>query len=229
MLGTLAFGAAGASANPAADRAVCAFTGAAGPLVPNIPQGPADVDGAYGFTGNATCVVVEKSAGSHDVGASNGVYNVGVNSGGFYTSTACGTGNVNGTAALWQTGVVAGGPASEFGTGTPPGTNPTLTASTPTWYSPFDTHNGTAATGGLAGNWTAADYGIDFVNGVGTLGGSAVSPGAGTPSPTDIDAWNVTGSVAITPQPAGPPPAPTGCVNTPATGFSVNGAFTAES
>jgi hypothetical protein len=216
VVGTLAVAAPAASANATgADSVACSFTaGTAGPLTYNglttgIPAGTVGGDGSFAFTTTtpATCVVVDV-----DGDATPGTYNVTIDSAGYFTNEVCGTGNVAGTAALWASTAGSGlgtTAAAAPSAGLPPTTPPTF-------YAP--------ATG-----YTTADYGIDFQNGVGTLGGNALTP----PDPAGHDAAipdsaNASGTVDITPQPANGQ-GQVGCVNHNATGFTVQGSFTATS
>jgi hypothetical protein len=231
LLGTLAFSVASANAFPA-DRVVCAFQGAAGPLSPGIPiaAGPGNpiTDGSYVFAtaanNPAVCIQVADTEG--DGAAANTPFNVRIWSAGYYTNDfVVGNGNVNGTAGLCETGSAV----SEFGTGCAAMTSPVV--SPPTWYVPQG--SATPLSNGLANGWTAADFGIDFAGGAGTLCGSAVTPNQGRGAAleknwdgsTNPDAWVVCGAVSITPTTTSPLPPPAGSV----TGFAVAGAFTAES
>jgi hypothetical protein len=241
---TLAFGVVSASAFPG-DRVACAFAGAAGPLAPPIPVQGNVTDGSYVFVtlpgAPATCVQATDTEANTPQNADatvNTPFSVRIRAAGYYTNDfVVGNGNVNGTAGLCEDQSLLPPPppppVSEFGIGCAAMTAPVV--SPPTWYVPQG--SATATSNGLANDWTAADYGIDFAGGAGTIIGSAVSPNRGKVPPggtetnydgsKNPDAWSVLGAVNITPSPTVPcvPPQSTACVP----GFAVTGAFTAES
>jgi hypothetical protein len=155
----------------------------------------------------ATVADVESAAPSSDdpIGA---VYNVDITSAGYYSNLTCGTGSVAGTARVGGPGATV--PANDVGRTSPPGYPSGPTAEfVPT----------------TARDYSTVGFGIDFVGGVGRLGGGAVGPVDSADNP---DASYVTGTVQITPEPPPPggTPPPAGCVPpTAATGFQVSGAF----
>jgi hypothetical protein len=132
--------------------------------------------------------------------AAPGVFTVKIESDGYYSNLQLGTGSVAGTA-----GVAATAAGSEFGlggAGQPPAGNVAAPAepcppAKPAPYTtlPFDYD----PPAGIANDYTAVGYGIDFKNGVGKLGGGAVTP---QNKLGDVpDAYYVVGSVNIAPKP----------------------------
>jgi hypothetical protein len=211
VLSSLAFGVSTASAVQG-DTITCAFTGLAGTLVPPVNGalgGPND--GSYTFSSTVPATNPRPTCVGTDIdGTATGVYQVDIESAGYYSNLVCGTGSVAGSAGVGNSTTIQGLGPSEVGAGSPP----VATTPPPTWYVPQGATIG--ANNGLANNWTAVGYGIDFDAGDGTLGGGAVTPSS------DTDAFYVSGSVAIVDNTNTVP------CSGPVGAFRVAGAFTAS-
>lgn len=193
-----------ATAEPVASDLACNFNGLTGNLGPAIPYPPAGVeqDGVFTFSGTATCVAVDDTNTGGLV-----PFTINIKANGNYSNLVVGTGDVLGDGCV----SASPDPTGEIGSTTCPAlpVNPAGQAAL-TNYMVLNAC-------GTTGNSRLA-FGIDFVAGVGQLGGGACGPTI-EPGQVAPDDYNLLGAVSILPNQTPP---------TPVSTFTVNGAFVAE-